>query len=291
MSRTAVDLHLHSTASDGSASPSDVARRADAAGLAACALTDHDTVEGVDEFLACQSQFPDMKLYTGVELSSRHNHRELHIVGLGLDHRSAPFRRFLDDMKGERLRRAEMMAQRLADCGYGVGDDWRKHEVVGRMHFALLVMEKYDFPDCNSVFEKLLRHGAPAYVPRIVPSPGEVIERIHAAGGIAIWAHPVYERAGERHWARKILRQLVSDGLDGIEAYYSRFSPTQTLMVENLAEEFGLLLSGGSDFHGSGHPGVEVGVGYGSLSVSAKLLEAIDRQIALRRAEAVGIES
>ena len=163
-------------------------------------------------------------------------------------------------MKLERLRRARIMSERLAQCGYPVPDEeWINHEVVGRMHFARILCRIYNFEDTNAVFEKLLRHGAPGYVPRLLPTPAEVIQVIHQAGGAAIWAHPVYANGRERQWAKKVLRQ--------------------TTLVKNLAQEFDLILSGGSDFHGAGHKNIAVGSGYGNLFVPAEVIAPLENRI------------
>ncbi len=287
MIRDRVDFHMHSTASDGSEPPEKLPELADNARLAACAITDHDTIEGVDAFLNAGRNFPDMKCFAGVELSSRYGYRELHIIGLGIDHHNQELRKFLDNMKLERLRRAKIMSERLALCGYPVPDgEWIDHEVVGRMHFARILCKLYDFPDTNAVFEKLLRHGAPGYVPRILPSPAEVIQVIHQAGGAAIWAHPVYANTRERQWAKKVLKHIAPAGLDGMEAYYSAFCEEQTILVKNLAQEFQLILSGGSDFHGSGHKNITVGFGYGNLYVPAEIIQPLEQKLhAIRNGE------
>lgn len=256
---------------------------ADEANLVACALTDHDTVAGVPEFLAEGEKYPNLKLYSGVEISSRHNYREIHIVGLGVDHTNGELLEFLDKMRQDRIVRAETMAEKLANKGYPLPDSWRKLDVVGRMHFAELLKEHYNFSTISEVFEKLLRRGMPGYVPRILPAPDSVIKVIHAAGGVAIWAHPVYSQQRERAWAKKVLKHLAPAGLDGMEGFYSGFTAEQMLIVRNLTEEFKLFRSGGSDFHGAGHTGVAVGVGYGELKVPDELLHDIDEKLKLYR--------
>ena len=280
MSRDRVDFHLHSTASDGSEPPDRLPVLANNAGLAACAITDHDTIEGVEEFLLAGKNFPEMKCFPGVELSSRYGYREIHIIGLGINHHNQELRKFLDNMKLERLRRARIMSERLAQCGYPVPDEeWINHEVVGRMHFARILCRIYNFEDTNAVFEKLLRHGAPGYVPRLLPTPAEVIQVIHQAGGATIWDHPVYANGRERQWAKKVLRHITPAGLDGMEAYYAGFCEEQTTLVKNLAQEFDLILSGGSDFHGAGHKNIAVGSGYGNLFVPAEVIAPLENRI------------
>ncbi len=277
--RKGIDFHLHSNHSDGTFPVKEVVRFADEAKLVACALTDHDTVSGIDEFLTEGKKYPNLKLYSGVELSSLFGTRELHIVGLGFDHNSPELLEFLANMRIERRQRAELMAQKLASCGYPVPDIWQEREVIGRMHFAEMLKDNYPFETLNDVFATLLRPGKPGFVPRTLPMPTDAIKIIHQAGGVAIWAHPLYEQAKERAFGRKVLKRLIPAGLDGMEGYYSGFSEIQEIMIHGLANDNNLLLSGGSDFHGNGHSGVKVAVGHGNLYVPESLLEGIDAKI------------
>ena len=277
--RNAIDFHMHSTFSDGSMPPEELVKLADQAGLAACVLTDHDTLDGVPGFLAAGKNYPDLELFSGVEISTRYGYREIHIVGLGVDIKSAVLNRFLSQMRQERWKRAELMADKLAGLGYPLPESWKALEVVGRMHFAELLKENYSFTSINEVFEKLLRRGTAGYVPRILPPPVEVISAIHAAGGVAIWAHPLYSQMRERSWGKKVLRHLVPMGIDGMEGHYSGFTEEQMIMVKGLAADYQLFLSGGSDFHGAGHEGVAIGTGYGDLHVPIELLGVIKEKI------------
>lgn len=279
--RNAVDLHVHSNCSDGVTAPGDLPAMAEELGLAAVALTDHDTVDGVPEFLSRAADYPELKLYSGVELSSAFHYRELHIVGLGVNPQSPELLAFLEAMRQERLRRAETMAVKLAACGYPLPEaEWRSLKVVGRMHFARLLAARYPFSSLDEIFEKLLKRNMPGFVQRRLPSPEEAINIIHASGGAAVWAHPVFAAAGERSWMRKVLKRIVPAGLDGIEVHYAGFSPEQTAMAAAMAQEFHLFASGGSDFHGGGPNQSRLGVGYGNLSVPSGLLAALDQRIA-----------
>ena len=153
-------------------------------------------------------------------------------------------------------------------------------ETVGRPHFASFLVKHYPekFPTVASVFEQLLQRGAPAYIPRILPDPAKAIEEIHAAGGIAILAHPIYRQTRESSWARQVLKKLVPCGLDGIEAYYSTFTPLQTELLQKLAVENNLVLSGGSDYHGSRHPDLHLGCGSGNLHVPGTICQALQQR-------------
>jgi len=277
--RTTVDLHLHSNFSDGADPPEEVARAADAAGLAAAALTDHDTLDGLPRFLACAEKYPELSLIPGVEISTRFNNRELHIVGLWVDMNSSELADFLAKMREGRKRRAETMAIKLAALGYPLPDEeWRSLEVVGRMHFARLLFKHYQFSDLNDVFCKLLRRGTPGFVPRQLPPPEEAIAVLHRAGAVAVWAHPVFAQAGERGWMKRVLKHLVPAGLDAAEVCYSGFSPQQIALVSELAERNGLAFSGGSDCHDiSGSPPVG-----GTLPVPNSLLAPLEARRRLK---------
>ncbi|MBO5763041.1 MAG: PHP domain-containing protein [Lentisphaeria bacterium] len=273
-----IDLHVHSTASDGSTPPGELPAMAAAAGLTAVALTDHDTVSGVAEFLEAGKAFPDLETIAGVELSCQYCSREMHIVGLFLNPENEEFQDYLNRQREERRERAERIRTRLTSLGYPVS--WEDLRLAGaecspgRPHFAKVLVEKYGFPDMQSVFQKLLKRGAAAYVPRQLPPPPEAIRAIHAAGGVAVWAHPVYREKNERAWVRRILRKFAPEpiGLDGIEAYYSLFGPGETALVTEIAGTYGVALSGGSDFHGANTPNLQIGCGAGKLHVPDALL-------------------
>lgn len=283
-----IDLHTHSNASDGSCPPGEIVARAAAAKLTAVALTDHDTVGGVEEFLKAAEAVPELEAVPGVELSTVFGGRELHIVGLFIDPESAELLSFLEEMREKRRERNERIRLKLASLGYPLEKDDPAFAVtsdsasLGRPHFARALMTHYGFPTMQSVFDKLLKFGCPAYVPRQLPDPARAIEVIHAAGGAAIWAHPVYRQRNERAWARRIMKRFAPFGLDGVEAYYSMFGPPETALVTELAALYGLELSGGSDFHGSNQPEIQLGLGAGGLRVPDELLPPL-RRCALRR--------
>ena len=285
-----IDLHLHSTASDGTLTPRELAEAARAAGVSAIALTDHDTLAGIPEFLAAADGAAPETI-PGVELSTRFEDREIHIAGLFLDPASPELAAFLEAQRRERRERGELMRQKLTRLGYPISqaelDDCCRGAMPGRPHFARLLVERYGFADNAEVFEKLLRHGAPGFVPRRLPEPAAAIAAIHAAGGIAVWAHPVYRQRRETAWLRRVLNRLVPEpiGLDAIEGYYSLFGPEETKLVTGLAETYGLALSGGSDFHGANTPKLRIGTGGGKMEVPDGLLAGLKRKCALRRAE------
>jgi predicted metal-dependent phosphoesterase TrpH len=277
-----IDLHVHSNFSDGTLSPKELISLAEELSLRAIALTDHDTVEGVNDFLAAGSNSESVKTIPGVEISTNYMGRELHIVGLFIDHENLFLLEFLEEVRKKRHQRNLEMAARISCLGYPVSlDDLDKiadGNVIGRPHFARFLVDNYEFETMYDVFAKVLRRGTPGYVARKLPSPAEAIEAIHQAGGVAVWAHPIYRDRKERSWCRKVLKHLVPSGLDGIEAYYTSFGLYQTQVVEAMAKEFGLAVSGGSDFHGSNQPGIMLGSGKGELKVPADLLSELSRR-------------
>ncbi|MDD5728783.1 MAG: PHP domain-containing protein, partial [Victivallales bacterium] len=266
-----IDLHSHSTYSDGTQTPEELLRQADKINLKALALTDHDTAAGIPRFLEAAAAYPHIHAIPGVEISTSLYTREIHILGLFIDCTCPELQCFLEDIQQKRRMRNELMAQKLCSLGYEIDiEEIRKHaggKIIGRPHFAASLLENYDFANSREVFDKLLKRGAPGFVARSLPQPDQAIAVIHQAGGIAIWAHPIYRKSRERAWGRKILKQLVPVGLDAIEAYYTQFNHRQTMVVKDLAMEFDIALAGGSDYHGSHHPGIALGHGYGELRV------------------------
>ncbi|MCF6175312.1 MAG: PHP domain-containing protein [Victivallaceae bacterium] len=276
-----IDLHTHSTASDGTFTPRQVAGLAVEHGLKAVALTDHDTVDGITEFMAGATG-NNIRLIPGVEISAIFNKRELHMVGLFVDTENRQLLDLLAQIRRDREYRNLIIVQRVCDMGYEISYDEVMAEaggdVVGRPHFAGVLMRKYDFSSRQAVFDACLKRGTRGYVPRKLPQPQQVIEAVHAAGGCVVWGHPIYRDKGERSFMRRVLKVLVPVGLDAVEAYYSSFSPAQESIVKDLADEFNLALSGGSDFHGANIPEIELGTGYGELNVPDELLNELEKR-------------
>ena len=287
MSERYIDLHNHSTASDGTDAPSRIPALAAELDLAAVALTDHDTVGGIAEFLAAAKKFPSVEAVPGVEISCEYSGREVHLLGLYVDHESAELGEFLKKQREDRLRRNEEMMRKLNSLGYALS--WEDEEFqgndaanLGRPHFARALVRRCGFPSLAAVFEKVLGHSRPGYVPRRLPSPVPTIEAIHAARGIAVWAHPVYRDRNERAWLNRGLRRMAGWGLDAVEGYYSLFGKNETALVSEVAERYGVALSGGSDYHGSNST-VAMGSGSGGLRVPEELLAGLKNRRDMRR--------
>ncbi len=281
-----IDLHCHSCFSDGCDTPAQLAESAAAVGLSALALTDHDTVAGLEEFRRAGAAFPGMETIAGVEISTTYGQKELHITGLFIDPANPFLNGFLGDLRRERLERARAMSARLAAIGYPVnmpelqGSGARP---IGRPHFARLLAENYRFASIAEVFDRLLKRGCPGYVPRRLPPPEAAIDAIHRAGGCAIWAHPISGPRSDHSWINRMCAKLRGMGLDGVEAWYSTFSPLQTDMIREVAGRQRLLCSGGSDYHGENQPDIMLGRGRGGLAVPGEILEPLrQRSLELR---------
>jgi predicted metal-dependent phosphoesterase TrpH len=278
-----IDLHSHSTASDGSFSPSELIVKAEEIGLSALALTDHDTVSGLPEFMEAASGHDSIEAIPGVEVSVEFKGKEVHIVGLFVDFTCSSFLDMLSEIRNHRNQRNELIITKLQGMGFDITLqellDVAGGESIGRPLLAKILIEKRYFTEVQEVFDKCLKRGAPAYCARVLPTPERAIREIHNAGGVAIWAHPLYRAANDRTYLRKVLRELTKFGLDAVEAYYTSFNTAQTRAVMDVAEEFSLPLSGGSDFHGANQKGIELGRGFGELAVPYELLENLKIKI------------
>lgn len=270
-----VDLHVHSSASDGTCAPADLPALARQAGLRAVALTDHDTVSGIAPFLEAGRK-EGIEVIPGVEISTLFLGREVHIVGLFINPDCPSLLNFLTDLRTQRNQRNQQMVNKLQLLGYDISLEELQAqaggESVGRPHAAAILIAKGYFSHNQEVFDRCLKRGAPAYCPRQLCSPTDAIAIIHQAGGIAIWAHPLYSNKYARSHIRSVIRKLKPAGLEAIEVSYPGFTPAQTQMLTELAAEQELAVSGGSDFHGDNIPAVKLGSGYGGLCVPYSVL-------------------
>ena len=283
-----LDLHLHSTYSDGTVSPEGLVAMARARGLSAVALTDHDTAAGIPEFLAAAGKAPRPRCIPGIELACRWYTANLHIVGLFIDPTEESLKKLLENIQAARRERNRLIMERLAALGAPVAaetlDAVARGEVTGRPHFAQALIAAGHCRTLQEAFSRFLARGGPAYVRRALPLPKAAIEAIHAAGGVAVWAHPAATRGPSAARMRQVCRRLAAYDLDGIEVCYAQYSPRDTATVRALAREFHLLPSGGSDFHGDNSPGVAMGTGRGDLRVPDEWLGPLEERAAAYRA-------
>ncbi len=248
--RRFADLQLHSSASDGSDSPSEVVRRAARKGFAAIALTDHDTMEGVPEAAAAAVR-EGIELIAACELSTLDDaERQIDILAYGVDVNDVEFQATLTTIRSGRLGRAWLMVQRLNALGYAVS--WERvqaiagGENIGRPHVARAMVEAGVVPSVKDAFTPhFILDGGRCYVQRVKISPAEAIEQIHRAGGVAVAAHP-----GRTALTDDEVASLANAGLDGLEVHYPRHSRGETARFLELAGRFDLLVTGGSDDHG-----------------------------------------
>jgi predicted metal-dependent phosphoesterase TrpH len=262
----AFDLQSHSVHSDGALPAAEVVARAAAAGVELLALTDHDTVDGVPEASAAADAH-GIRLVPAAELSSVHGeHEDLHILGYGLDVADAELQTVLEDFRGDRARRIEAMADRLRELGLELDDTplrARKAagKPIGRPHLADAVLahpanaarlREEGIDGRGALFPPYLVPGAPAYVARSRPTVDQAIDVIHAAGGVAVWAHPFWD-LDEPDEALRAIDAFAAAGLDGIEVFYATHTEAQTRFLYDAASERGLLATGSADFHGPEH--------------------------------------
>lgn len=246
--RSEIDLHLHSTASDGILSPAQVVEAAGAAGLSVVALTDHDTVAGVAEAVRA-GEGVGVRVIRGVELSAHEetSGREVHVLGLHVTRLDA-LERELFDLRGKRTERARSIVDRLTEIGVAISlDDVLEQAgggAVGRPHIARAMIRSGAVADQRQAFDRYLGQGRAAFVPKSPFLIQDAIRIIHEAGGIAIWAHPSHTGTRER------VERLVAHGLDGLEVRHPSHSADVAATLEALCDFFGLVPSGGSDWHG-----------------------------------------
>lgn len=278
MSAGIIDLHSHTTYSDGSASPEELIARASSKGARSIAITDHDTVDAFAEARAAADRF-GVEFVPGIEISAEFSPGTMHILGYCVDGESATLSEKLATLKSAREMRNPEIARRLEGLGFDITYDevaqLAGNKVVGRPHFARLLVEKGYVRSIQEAFDRLLKKGAPAYVEKARLSPADSINLIHRAGGVAVLAHPYQLKLPSYDAVNELIAELAGLGLDGIEAIYSRHSTAERAAYSEIALRHHLLVTGGSDYHGSYKPDIDVVTGLGDLEVSYDLLEAL----------------
>ncbi len=272
-----LDLHLHTTHSDGSLPPAEVVRLAHKAHVRALAITDHDILAGLPEAMATGREL-EIDVIPGVEISSRYLDSELHILGYFFDWHDRTFTERLASLRASRHARNPQIIQKLNDLGLAITYDEVLHnartESVGRPHIARVLVQKGYVSSSKEAFERYLAGGKLAFVPRDLPTPETAIQWIREAKGVPVLAHPMWAPVSGTGLV-DLLKSLKDAGLVGIEAHYSTHKPKDTGEYLALAAQVGLLPTGGSDFHGITKPDIDVGVGRGDLKVPMALLEPL----------------
>ncbi|MFX1266281.1 MAG: PHP domain-containing protein [Promethearchaeota archaeon] len=254
-----VDLHLHSTASDGRLSPAELVRKAAAEELAIIALTDHDTVGGIAAALAAAQEFPTLRLIPGIEISTDIPEGEVHILGYFIDYTDRNLLTALEKMHNSRWERARRIIDKLGEMGYPI--DWERVQeiagegTIGRPHIAQAMLESGYIDFFQEAFDKYIDRDGPAYIEREKVTPTGAVEMVVKAGGLPVLAHPLTLPEPEQ-----LAINLKAVGLIGIEAYYTRYSTEDAQRLVTIANRYNLVATGGTDFHGI-NAGTEIPIG------------------------------
>lgn len=269
MSYNEIDLHVHSTESDGTLTPEEIILLAKEKNLSALALTDHDTISGLPAARLAAQKY-GLELVPGIELSTDYNGTEVHILGYYFDEENPDFLHQLSHFRSGREERNRKMTEKLQNIGFDITYDALlaafPDSVLTRAHFARYLADHGMVKNTDTAFRKYLGNGCCCYVPREKITPYDAIDLIRSGGGLAYFAHPVlchmnYDRLDA------FIKSLKEHGLTGLEAVYSTYLPGDERNMKRLAQKYDLLISGGSDFHGSNKPYIQLGTGKGNLHI------------------------
>lgn len=275
MSEKYIDLHVHSNESDGTLTPPEVISLAKEKNLAAIALTDHDTVSGLSAARITAKEL-DIELVPGIELSTDYNGTEVHILGYYVDDTNSAFLEKLSEFRDGRDHRNRKMVTKLQEEGFDISYEALLEafpdSVITRAHFARYLYDNGFVKNMDIVFKKYIGNDCRCYVPREKITPFQAIDLIHTGGGLAYFAHPVlcnmnYDRLDF------FIKSLKEHGLTGMEAVYSTYHPGDERNMRRFAQKYDLLISGGSDFHGSNKPTIQLGSRLGNLKIPYQFLQ------------------
>ena len=276
----AVDLHTHSNKSDGSFSPTELVNYSIEKNLCAVALTDHDTADGLAEAIEhaealTRAGRPSIEVIPGIEFSTKHEDKDVHIVGLYIAYDAPDFlaklQEFVDSRTGRNIKMCRNLQEAGIDITYEKLQAQNPDAVITRAHYASYLFEKGYVKSRSEAFSRYLGDHTKYFVPREKVTPAQAVELILRVGGVPILAHPpLYHMGRER--LDKLVASLKDVGLMGIEALYSTYTNQDERDMMSLADKYDLLLSGGSDFHGANKPKLDLGVGYGKLFVPEEFL-------------------
>ncbi len=272
-----IDLHTHSTFSDGTLTPEELVAKGVEAGLYAMALTDHDSTNGTPRFLAAATKSGIVPV-SGVEISAKFSPGTMHILGYYVDHESPSLGEHLGWIRNGRASRNQEILHKLMELGCHITwEEVQSHageDVIGRPHFAQALIDKGCVKNFREAFDKYLAKGKPGYASRRRLTPKDSISLIRDAGGVAVLAHPF--TLGLNKWEfRKELNALKAAGLQGMEIYYPEHSKEMQKEFSKLAKDYGLVATGGTDYHGQLTPDLKLGRGFGSLHISDEILEEL----------------
>ena len=272
-----VDMHVHSTASDGTLTPTEVVALAKEIGLYGIALTDHDTLAGLREAMAAGAAM-GVKVIPGIEISASYNGGDLHILGLNIDHNDEEFVGIVKELSESRSNRNNKIIEIMKQDGIDISVE-KMYERFGdvsitRAHFARFMVENGYVSHKDMAFAMYLNKGKKYYVPRYKITPEHAIEIIKKAKGHPVLAHPLLYKLGKER-IYSLIDYLKSIGLEGIEGIYSLNTPSDDVWLKKLADNYGLYITGGSDFHGDNKPNIKLGTGKGNLRIPKGLLDNI----------------
>ncbi|UCH83925.1 MAG: PHP domain-containing protein [Candidatus Latescibacterota bacterium] len=269
-----IDLHMHSTFSDGLFTPTQLVEKADKKKLVAISLTDHDCLDGTHEAVSAGKEY-GIEILSGVELSCEFKGRDLHILGYGVDPDHEEFQDMLRRFRDTREKRGLKIIEKLGKLGMSIDPDDVMAKsgpgALGRPHIAAVLFEKGHVRSPNEAFDRYIAEGGPAYVPKYKMAPPEAIQHIRRAGGLAFMAHPGIFLSDMDEMAA-----LLEEGFDGVEVYHSKHDAEMVKGLIAIAEEKDLLISGGSDYHGFTNRDLPIG----ALDISYDLLQKINDRLA-----------
>ncbi len=266
----AVDLHLHTTVSDGTLTPTELIAMAASRGLSAVSVTDHDSFGGIDEAAAAAFEY-QIEFITGVELSAYYRGQDVHVLGYFVDHHDRVLNERLTYLRESRELRARKIVDKLSETGANISwpdvEKYAQGEAIGRPHIAQALLDNGVVGNISQAFNEYLGRDGPAYVPKYVLDLVDIFDVIHGAGGRASLAHP-------NHWSvdRKVMEKLKRRGLDAIEVWHIDHSEEDTRIYTEMANELGLLLTGGSDCHGTRK---KHGIVIGTLDIPDEIIEPL----------------
>ena len=276
-----IDLHVHSVYSDGSNTPAELVALAEERGLSAMALTDHDTVGGIIPLFDA-AKGSSLEVVPGIELSAECERGTMHILGYFIDHTCEILLEKIEKVRAGRVERNQKILKKLNKLGYVLmWSDVEKYagkDVIGRPHFAEALVELGHVKTRKAAFDRLLAKGRPAYADRYRYTPAECIDLIRKAGGVPVLAHPATTYLPEDQ-LKELVREMKEQGLGGIETFYAEHYPKNIKKFSEWGKEFGLVCTGGTDFHGSNTPDLKLGIGFGQLRVPDEALDQLKAAI------------
>ncbi len=274
-----IDLHVHSNASDGTYTPKELVSLAKKSNIAAFALTDHDTVDGVETAII-EGKKQNVEVIPAIELSAKYNGKEIHILGYGIDYKSEKLQRTLDEFEHIRNKRNEKIIERLQQQGFSITFEKIRElfpiGVITRMHLAKYLVENSYVSSTEEAFDKYLGDRGCCFVPKEEISVKEAIQCILRNKGCPVLAHPMRYRLTENE-LDNLVEECTTFGLIGIEAIYSTNTWYDEQRTRQLANKYNLLITGGSDFHGENKPHIKLGIGRGNLKIPYSILSNLKK--------------